>query len=195
MRSWAPAILLLCSIGCADPLETDRIKALGGEVPGVDPSEFHRPGQPCVLCHSPEGGATPYMAFAGTIFATPNTVVPVEGVVVTLTDALSNVKTAKPSNCIGNFFITTDDWTPAYPVRAEIVCPIPQSSSDRRSVMPVRIYRDGSCGGCHKYTGTDPKFKSIAVSPQESPGWVACGQEMPVPNYRTPGSECQGVPQ
>jgi hypothetical protein len=135
------------------------------------------------------------MVIAGTIYATPDTVIPVSGAIVTLTDSLGDVKTAKASNCIGNFFISADDWQPAFPLRAEVTCPIPLPGGDhvnRRIVMSTRISRDGSCSHCHEYTGPDQAFHP--VSGQTSPGLISCAQTMPNPAFRTPGKECQGIP-
>src|SRR5690606_33596927 len=88
-----PLVAALAALGataCGDPVLDARIEALGGEVDGVEPGEFHRPGQPCVLCHGKYGGEEPEMSVGGTIFAIPTTpdneneVIPVEGVKVLL---------------------------------------------------------------------------------------------------------------
>jgi hypothetical protein len=120
MRTLAvSAVAVLALAACGNPVVDQRIEALGDEVDGVEPGEFHRPGQPCVLCHSEYEGADPPMAIGGTIFATPGEETPVEGVKVTLTDSVGETKETT-SNCIGNFFITADEWSPAFPLLAEI---------------------------------------------------------------------------
>ena len=50
--------LLATSTSCTDPLRDREIEALGDEAPGVSPGPEHRPGQPCVLCHSDGGPAS-----------------------------------------------------------------------------------------------------------------------------------------
>jgi len=177
-------LVLLAGAGlgaCASPVNDDKIDALGGEKPGVLESEFHRPGQPCVLCHDSYEGASPQIAVGGTVFAAPSEPVPVEGVVVTLTDS-SGITFTKTTNCIGNFFITADEWTPAFPLRAEIECPIPGSTDTDRFVMGTRIGRDGSCAGCH-----------FNAPSQSSPGWVYCSETIRQPPYKVSDS-CEGTP-
>jgi hypothetical protein len=181
---WVALVTVVVGAGlgaCASPVNDDKIEKLGGETEGVLQSEFHRPGQPCVLCHDSYEGASPQMAVGGTVFATPSNPVPVEGVTVTLTDS-SGITFTKTTNCIGNFFITADEWTPAFPLRAEIECPLPGSDVRRRFVMGTRIGRDGSCAGCH-----------FNAPSQTSPGWVYCAETMPQPAYQV-SDTCQGTP-
>lgn len=175
--------LALASLaGCMSPVNDDARDALGGEAPGVPANEYHRPGQPCLVCHGEYGGTGPIMAVAGTVFATPTpNPVPVEKALVTLTDS-NGTTVSKETNCVGNFFFTDDEWTPAFPLRAEISCPRPGSTERRRFVMGTRIGRDGSCGGCHQ-----------GAPGLDSPGWVYCAETMPDPPYVvSPG--CPGVP-
>ena len=51
----------------------------------------------------------------------------------------------------GNFFISKDEFDPAYPVRAELWGPAAPGSEDIVQLIPMstRIGRDGSCGTCH----------------------------------------------
>jgi len=180
----APIVAALGLMACESPVNDDQITCLGGEQPGVPTSAFHRPGQPCIVCHGDYQGDKPIMAVAGTIFATPSNPVPVEGVRVRLTDSAGSTKDAT-TNCIGNWWIDSDAWMPAFPLRAEIVCPstAPDDPDQppRRLVMGTRITRDGSCAGCH-----------IGPPAQDSPGWIFCGKTMPQPPYRVKDS-CQGL--
>ena len=180
----APAVfatLLLC--GCDSPVNDDRIECLGGEQPEVPPSEFHRPGQPCVTCHGEYAAESPILAVAGTIMSTPFNPVPVEGVLVRLTDAQATV-VEKTTNCIGNFQVTADEWTPAFPLRAEIECPTGDPDKPiRRFVMGTRITRDGSCAGCH-----------IGPPSQYSPGWIYCAESEAAGSPYVVSDACPGVP-
>jgi hypothetical protein len=183
---WFGALVLVAascvaSAGCGNPVVDVQVDALGGEVDGVDESEYHRPGQPCLLCHSAYGGASPEMAIAGTIFGQPTQNdalgIPVGGATINLVDSFGSTN-PKPvvTNCMGNFWIPKDEWDPGFPLAVEVVCPAPGS----KRVMNSRIGRDGSCARCH------------AGSPnQGSPGWVVCGSSYPAPTHATcPG----GVP-
>jgi hypothetical protein len=174
--------VIALSSACNSPVNDERIECLGGEQPEVPPSEFHRPGQPCVTCHGEYAADSPILAVGGTIFATPSDPVPVEGVLVRLTDAKGTV-VEKTTNCIGNFQVTADEWTPAFPLRAEIECPTRDPARPvRRFVMGTRITRDGSCAGCH-----------IGPPAQNSPGWIYCAEIQPEPPYAVNDS-CQGLP-
>lgn len=163
--------------GCGSPPNDNLIESLGGEADGVPIGEFHRAGQPCVACHGDYEADEPIMAVGGTVFATPSNPVPVEGAVVTLTDSAGEV-VQKTTNCVGNFFITAEEWQPAYPLRAEVECPVPGSDVRRRVVMGTRIGRDGSCATCH-----------YGPPSQTSPGWIYCAETMPEPPY-TVSAEC-----
>lgn len=163
--------------GCQSPVQDDEIEAWGGEEPGVPPSEFHRPGQPCVLCHGEYQGDEPIISVGGTVFATPTKARPVGGVKVTLIDSDGQVA-SKTTNCIGNFFFTPDEFTPVFPLRAEIECPIPGATTTKRFVMGTRIGRDGSCASCHN-----------GPPAPDSPGWIYCSETDL--GYTVPDS-CQG---
>src|SRR5262249_39649565 len=52
-------LALVAPAGCGNPAVDPKIAALGPEANGVPQGEFHRSGQPCLLCHGPYGGASP----------------------------------------------------------------------------------------------------------------------------------------
>lgn len=174
----APAL-----VACGDPVIDAKIEALGDEIPGVAPGEHHRPGQPCLVCHGAYKGITPKMSVAGTIFSTPsrgtNEPVPVEGVIVTVTDSFGDVKT-KTTNCIGNFYITEDEWLPGFPLAAKIEYPTP-SGGTSPVYMSTRIGRDGSCASCHQGN----------IGPS-SPGLIYC-VDQPTDPFPPPDDSCPGV--
>jgi len=145
--------------GCGNPAVDARIEALGEETPG-GPSENHRPGQPCVLCHSLYGGAEPEMSIAGTLYATPDMVQdpnsgalvpppPVANATVILYDSFGDRREAK-TNCVGNFYITSD-WQPIFPLYTEVEYDLPGSNpaQKKRTAMSSYIQREGSCNTCH----------------------------------------------
>lgn len=177
----------LSASACGNPVIDDKVALLGPEVEGVAKSEYHRPGQACLLCHGPYGGAKPEMTVAGTVFAIPakkgKKSVGVEDVVVTITDSFGDVKTKK-TNCIGNFFITADEWQPGFPLAAKIEYPTPGGPEDSTTpaYMSTRIGRDGSCAGCHE----GPRSET-------TPGAVFCVDATTSP-FPAPDDDCPGVP-
>jgi hypothetical protein len=187
-----PAALLLAA--CGNPVLDGKIAALGGEVTGVQPSEYHRPGQPCLDCHGVYGGASPRMSIAGTIFAAPieKLPTPVEDVNIVITDAFGSKNGASPTqppppkktNCVGNFFFSTDDFDPGFPLEAKIECPMaPGSMNTNARYMSSRVSREGSCGTCHQGART-----------QGSPGWIFCVDDPAQSPFKGPGKDCPGVP-
>ena len=177
------ATLAVALSACGNPAIDVRVDALGEEKPGVPPGPFHRPGQPCLLCHGTYGGEGPLMSVAGTIYATPADETPVSGAKVTLVDAQGDVRTLT-TNCIGNFYVEKATWDPLFPLHAEIEYPVPGvEGATKRVVMSTRISRDGGCAGCH--TGTPN---------QGSPGWVYCAASDSGLTFPTPDSSCEGVP-
>ncbi len=168
-------------LGCGNPVVDVRVDQLGDENPNVAPGPYHRPGQPCVLCHSKYEGVSPEISVGGTIFATPMKDIPVNGVKVTLIDAQGDSRTVA-TNCIGNFYIEKDNWDPLFPLHAEIEFEVPDSSGlTKRAVMATRINRDGSCAGCHEGTPN-----------QGSPGWVYCALDSAGYSFPEPDASCPG---
>jgi len=180
------AALSAAALGaCGNPAIDSQVAALGPEVNGVAPSEYHRPGQPCLLCHGVYGGAKPEMSVAGTVFGVPEkkgkAPSGVEEVVVSVTDSFGDVKTKK-TNCIGNFFITADEWQPGFPLAAKIEYPALAGKGTTPAYMSTRIGRDGSCAACHH----GPRA-------EDTPGSIYCVDAASNP-FPEPGSGCPGVP-
>src|SRR5450432_160855 len=62
VRAMLAGTVLVCAlVGCGDPVHDTAVSALGPEAPGVPKGPLHRPGQPCVLCHGPQGSATTFL--------------------------------------------------------------------------------------------------------------------------------------
>jgi hypothetical protein len=128
-------VALLFVILACDPVHNQEVSALPGEVPGVPHGPTHRPGQPCLLCHSD-------FNVAGTVFADPTSVTPAEGVSVNLLDSQGRTFVAT-TNVAGNFFVRTDEWTPVYPMKVSI------TSNGVTTSMTADVGRDGACAMCH----------------------------------------------
>ncbi len=145
--------LIVSAWACGDPLRDAAIEALGEETPGFGPSEVHRPGQPCVLCHSSYFGAEPAMSIAGTLFYAPSGGLDpflVGGNTVRVLDSEGESRDLLANRC-GNFYIEKSTWDPAFPIRAVLYQPKigePDTLLQLR-VMASRIGREGSCAACH----------------------------------------------
>lgn len=139
------AVVSMLSSCSADPVQADGIKALGNEKGTAN--EFHRAGQPCGICHQSGGSATSDFSVSGTVFASSDSLVGVEGARVDLVDAN---KTSPPAsmplltNCVGNFFVLRTDWNPAFPIAVRVT----KGGVSRAMQSPIN--RAGSCAECHK---------------------------------------------
>lgn len=125
---------------CSDPVHDRGVSDLGPEKGAKN--EFHRAGQPCVVCHTDEGPANTVFSVAGTVFAQPNTSIGVDKVQVQLTDA-AGTKYIATTNCVGNFYVTPDQWSPHFPILVRVA----KGGVSRTMTSPIG--REPSCAGCH----------------------------------------------
>ncbi len=140
-------LFLILLAACSDPTRDHQIERLGGEDPAVQPGPEHRPGQPCVLCHSAGGPASNHpFVVGGTIFQTDAPNSPgAENVEVRFVDARSNGPSDQVfTNAAGNFYVEESSWDVTYPFRVGIY-------KDKKLVaeMSTTVNRDGSCATCH----------------------------------------------
>jgi hypothetical protein len=197
--------IALASIACGNPVVDQKVAALGGEQEGVEQSEFHRPGQPCVLCHNPYYGASPEISLGGTIFADLNSFNPAANVEVIMTDTLGRSRTAV-TNCIGNFFVLAEDWEPQFPVAVEIRYPTftpdgtPLTDTAGAPLRKVKamgsvVSRDGSCATCHTLYGRVPIVNQDNVALwYDSTGWIYCNEKNEVNPFPPLDPTCPGKP-
>lgn len=156
--------------GCRhDPVPQEAIDKLPPEDP-EGPSELHRPGQPCVLCHSDYEGADPALAIGGTVFEqNPNTLqlIAVEGVFVTIYDA-EGASAKACTNAAGNFYIEEEDWPDAkFPLAVQV----------GNRFMRSLIGRERSCASCHvlatpSRVENDPTVNSATGAGRTSAGAI-----------------------
>jgi cytochrome c553 len=132
--------------GCKyDPVYDDEVAALGKETPG-GPDQYHRPGQPCGLCHRKGGVAKTDFSIAGTVFAGLDNLIGVDSARVDLVDSKGTsppIGSLVITNCVGNFFVLRSDWDPAFPIAVRVTKGVSQT-------MRSQISRTSSCGDCHK---------------------------------------------
>jgi hypothetical protein len=142
-----------------NPVHANLVSQLGGEAPNVPKGEFHRAGQPCVVCHGDDGPASEKFGIAGTIFYGPGTDPKVNGqlmgaggVNVYIEDGTGSMLNPVTTNCVGNFWIRASDYTPHFPLLITIAGPTGASGNGpvaKRS-MVSQIGREPSCGMCHQ---------------------------------------------
>jgi hypothetical protein len=146
-----PKLLFVTLWACSDPVPDGQLAALPGEDPTIPVGEYHRAGQPCVLCHDPSGpaSASPF-SIAGTVFQQPQSTIGLANATVAMTDTTGSSFTVQ-TNCVGNFFVPrpgTGDgsasWDPAFPIYVRI-----WDASGRSLTMQGQIGRERSCANCH----------------------------------------------
>jgi hypothetical protein len=136
---------------CADPVHDSQVASLGPEYPGIPQGQYHRAGQPCTWCHGPEGPAKTQFSLAGTIFWQGGTgpyindVTGASGATVAVVDS-NGVQSEFTTNCVGNFFVASSVYEPAYPILAGVYGPDTPSTE---AVMTSQIGRASSCAECH----------------------------------------------
>lgn len=154
--------------GCRyDPVPQEAIENLPPE-DAAGPSELHRPGQPCVLCHSDYWDAEPHLAIGGTVFEqNPATgqLIPVEGVFVTVFDSAGASQKAC-TNAAGNFFVRQEDWTEAaFPLTVQV----------GNRFMRSLIGRERSCAACHALASQSRIDVDPTVNPSTGAGRTSAG--------------------
>jgi hypothetical protein len=140
-------LLLACSglpLSPIDPTHEAKVRQMGPEDPQVPVGPLHRPGQSCVVCHSP-GHEDPVFSVAGTVFRDITTKLPLPDVEVVMVDARAMTFTAQ-TNCVGNFYVTPSEFTPVTPLWVSL------RLGNEKIEMESPIHREWSCAGCH----TDP---------------------------------------
>ncbi|MFI5301930.1 MAG: hypothetical protein ACHREM_27895 [Polyangiales bacterium] len=149
----AAAVAMAASWSC-DPVHNNAIAALGPEDPSVPKGPLHRPGQDCNICHGGSGPGGKAFVAAGTVYAAYDDAAPLNGATIVLTDA--NGYTPPQSmlpittNAAGNFYITTDDWAPTFPVSVAVTY--------KGVATPTQMFshmgKAGSCAKCHQGAAT-----------------------------------------
>lgn len=189
--------------GCSlDPVQNAAIEALGPEDPAIPQGQYHRAGQPCVLCHTRTGPASgkPF-AVAGTVFVGPFSKRGAVRTWVRVLDAKGTL-VCKTTNCAGNFIFRDEDFTPSgqfqdkpgpsFPLLVSIQRALPGNPVGANRAMSSHIGREGSCAGCHKPPPNDRTIASF-----DTPGVVRLFDTEASGNQAIPPTEaCQpGAPE
>lgn len=153
------------ALSCTDPVRDAEIEALGAEDPGVPQGENHRPGQPCLHCHSKGGPAEDHpFAIAGTIYETDAfDSPPAKDIIVQFVDANNGAPRSDPprTNEVGNFFVPLSDWPDlAFPIRVGLY-----NDEKKPPVQKMKslIGREGSCNFCHRPNIDPADIKNAAT--------------------------------
>lgn len=143
---------LALATSCTDPVKDHAIERLGPEAQGVPEGPEHRPGQPCVLCHSEGGPASKHkFAIGGTIFTTNTGETGAANVTVFFLDALLTPRQST-TNASGNFFVREEEWP-------DLTFPFKTGVLNGKTGVPMQstINREGSCNFCHQPRGGDSR--------------------------------------
>jgi hypothetical protein len=137
--------------GCSgDPVRDAAISALGPE-DSNGPGPDHRPGQPCLLCHSSGGpAASKAFAVAGTVYKTPKAGDDgQDSITVQFVDANGGGPVVSPTTGpTGNFYVPIADWgNMAFPLKVGLY---DDAKSPPTQTMTSLIGREGSCNFCHR---------------------------------------------
>ncbi len=155
-------VLLVGSMGSScnlDPVHRAGVNNLGDEQPDLYPPEsaYHRPGEPCALCHSAAGPADLQFVLAGTIFWGPDRYDRrVDRAYVRIAGPGQTTK-CFVTNCNGNFFARAEDYKklefPLLISVERVIDPGGPGPDAEKSIrirrMSSHIGRESSCATCH----------------------------------------------
>ncbi len=155
MVSLFAAIAVAGSSCNLDPVHRAGVNDLGPELADLYPpeSEYHRPGEPCALCHSDKGPAESEFVLGGTIFWGPdNYDSRVDNAYVRVLDA-EKKKKCFVTNCNGNFYVRRSDFANiTFPLLVSVERTVEPGKNESTLVirrMSSHIGREASCAVCH----------------------------------------------
>jgi hypothetical protein len=158
MKAVSIAAACALTLGCNDPVHDQAVDALGPEAPGVSPGPYHRPGQPCAVCHAPQGPANLVFTLAGTVYQHADSAEPLQNAIVRVVDSAGN-RAFTGTNCVGNFYFQQSDFDPVFPVWTTVVY-------QNEIPMSTPIFRNRSCAKCHLGSGDAAHVAQIfAIAP------------------------------
>ena len=159
----AAGIALVASAGSScnlDPVHRAGVNNLGDENGAVYPveSEWHRPGEPCALCHSKDGPASTEFVLAGTVFWGPDRYERRVDQAYVRVGGPEKTTKCFVTNCNGNFYVKAEDYKNLkFPLLVSVERVNKPGGSnpavDEKSIavrrMAGHIGREPSCATCH----------------------------------------------
>lgn len=152
------AFVALASVASScnlDPVHSATVDGLKDEKPELYPveSEYHRPGEPCALCHSEKGPAESVFVLGGTVFWGPDDYnARVDNAYVRILDA-NKTKACYVTNCNGNFYVKKEDFSKiTFPLLVSVERAVAPGKDENTLVirrMVGHIGRESSCATCH----------------------------------------------
>ena len=155
-------VVLVGSLGSScnlDPVHRAGVNNLGAEQPGLYPPEsaYHRPGEPCALCHSAAGPADLQFVLAGTIFWGPDRYDRRVNKAYVRIGGPEKTTKCFVTNCNGNFFVRSEDYKnlkfPLLVSVERVIDPGGPGPTAEKSIrvrrMSSHIGREASCATCH----------------------------------------------
>lgn len=156
--TWLGGLALVAGLGSScnlDPVHRASVNNLGSEQSDLYPpeSQYHRPGEPCALCHAKQGPAESVFVLGGTIFWGPdNYDKRVDQAYVRILDA-NKTRKCFVTNCNGNFFVRADEFsTITFPLLVSVERAKDPGKDESTMVirrMSGHIGREPSCATCH----------------------------------------------
>ncbi|HVJ94722.1 MAG TPA: hypothetical protein VM580_33275 [Labilithrix sp.] len=159
-RALAATACLLALVGvgssCSlDPVHSRAVENLGPEAERFYPprSEYHRPGEPCALCHSEKGPAESTFVLGGTVYWGPDDPdARVDNAYVRVLDA-NKTRRCFVTNCNGNFFVRREEFSKiTFPILVSVERTVKPGEDESTLVirrMGSHIGREASCATCH----------------------------------------------
>lgn len=159
----AAGFVLLLGVGSScnlNPVHRAGVNNLGDENSDAYPveSEFHRPGEPCALCHSKDGPADTEFVLAGTVFWGPDRYDRRVDQAYVRFNGPDDARKCYVTNCNGNFYVKAEDYKnlkfPLLVSVERVKLPNgPNPATDESSLVVRRmsghIGREASCATCH----------------------------------------------
>jgi hypothetical protein len=191
----ATTAALVVAPSCTDPVHDQEVQALGPENPEIPKGQYHRAGQPCTVCHGPEGPAQTQFSIAGTVFGNPFVAqgtgpsgsVGYSNAYISIVDDNGQIAPPIYSNCVGNFWATPAAFNPAFPILVSVYA---NGATTNPQVMFTQIGRAGSCSTCHS---DPPNYNAVghiyldAVGPQAYTGDQTCPADPNLADFQTGG--------
>ena len=142
-----------------DPVHRAGVKNLGDENSGqyLPESEYHRPGEPCGVCHSKDGPASTEYVLGGTIFWGPDRYDRRVDQAYVRIGGPEKTTRCFVTNCNGNFYVKPEDYQnlkfPLLVSVERVNLPGGRGANDEKPIavrrMAGHIGREGSCAICH----------------------------------------------